>query len=76
MNLLKIQTIIMKIVRNIPLLIHLLHCIFKASNDHTKSNVPSTEKQILDDYFLNKYKSKTIASKHKISKEKVYRVIR
>ena len=37
--------------------------------------MPTTEKLILDDYFLNKYKPKTIASKFKISKEKVYRVI-
>ena len=37
--------------------------------------MPTTEKLILDDYFLNKYKPKTIASKYKISKEKVYRVI-
>ena len=56
-------------------MIHLQLCIFKASNDHANCDVPTTEKLILDDYFLNKYKPKTIASKYKISKEKVYRVI-
>ena len=35
----------------------------------------TTEKLILDDYFLNKYKPKTNDRKYKISKEKVYRVI-
>ena len=76
MNTLKILTIIMKKVRNISFKIRLQLCIFKASNEHANCVVTTTEKLILDDYFLNKYKPKTIARKYKISKVKVYWVIR
>ena len=65
----------MKKVRNISLLIHLQLYIFKASNEHVNCDVPTNEKLVLDDYFLNIYKPKTITRKYKISKEKDYRVI-
>ena len=28
-------------------------CIFKASHEHSNCDMPTTEKLILDDYFLN-----------------------
>ena len=55
---------------NISLLIHFLLCIFKASNEHANCDVPTTEKLILDDYFLNKYKPKKLLENIKSAKKK------